>query len=83
MKPCPLEVSQEQVDAFKKCEAVLLVELEMDGQRIAKLRNWGSLEDMKFLAEDHCILAVPPGTVVISQRAIAVADLLDMPEKGS
>lgn len=82
-KPCPLEVSQEQVDAFKECEAVLLVEFELDGKRVAKVGDWGKLKDMEARTDEYRILAVPPGTVVIAQRAIAVADLLDMPEKES
>jgi len=74
---CPLEVTQQEVDDIKQCEAVVIREYEReDGSRIGRPVAWGDVDEMQDQADRFCICVVPFGFSIVCQQMVLVSDLL-------
>lgn len=74
---CPLQMSQQQFDNIKQCEAVVVREYERaDGSRFANAVAWGDADEMRDQAETPRIFIVPEGLSVVGHRVVLVSELL-------
>lgn len=77
MGTCPLEMTQQQLDDIRQCEAVVVREYETDGgRRFAHPVAWGDADEMRDAAETRGLFIIPVGVKIIGQQCLMVAELL-------
>lgn len=79
---CPVEITQQDFDSIKRCEAVVIREyVGTDGSRFARAVAWGDADEMQDQADTPGIFVVPVEFSIIGQQMVLVSDLLE-PEAG-
>lgn len=74
---CTLQVTQQEYDDIRKCEAVIVREYEsQDGTHFAVPMAWGDLAEMEEQATAPGVAILPAGVSIVSQQVVPVADLL-------
>ena len=74
---CPVEITQQEFDDIKQCEAVVIREYERaDGSRIGKAVAWGDADEMQDQADTPGLFVVPVGLSIVCQQMVLVSDLL-------
>ena len=74
---CPLELTPQEYDAIKQCEAVVIREYETPGgSRVGKAVAWGDADEMRHQADTPGLFVVPVGLSIICQQVLLVSDLL-------
>ena len=79
---CTIDVTQNDIDAFSKCEAVVIREYDRDGgSRMGKVIAWGDADEMQDLANTPGIYIVPVGLHIVCDVMKLVSDLLPPKEQ--